>query len=102
MQPDQDCTQNFVRARYNRSRVRRAPGGFPEVPLVFADSVDPAVQESFGIGPGCQAGDAIAVPPGRILDLAAQVNPVGPNLFSICDASFDDSLAAIAAALLEG
>ncbi len=82
--------------------IAGVPGGYPAAPLVFADSPDMAVQESFGIGPGCTAGDAIAVPPGRILDLAAQVNPVGPNLFSICDASFDGSLAAIAAALLEG
>ena len=87
-------------AKVRLTAVAGVPIGYPQVPLVFADAADQAVQESFGIGPGCTAMDATAVPPGRILDLAAQVNPAGTHLFSICDENFDGSLAAIAAGLL--
>ncbi len=81
--------------------IAGVPVGYPQVPLVFADAVDPLVQDNFGIGPGCQVDDAIAAPPGRIRELVEQTAPLGPGLFSICEDDFAGSLAAIAATVMD-
>ena len=79
--------------------IAGVPVGYPANPLVHADSPDPEFQSLFGVGPGCQDGDVVAAPPGRIRELVEQTAPLGPGLFSICEPSFGAALGAIAAGL---
>lgn len=58
-------------------------GGDP----VYADSMDAAFQDSFGIGPGCQSADVTALPPVRMREVAeAFADPGERNVYSLCDA----------------
>ncbi|HVI03718.1 MAG TPA: hypothetical protein VM869_33730, partial [Enhygromyxa sp.] len=64
-------------------------------------NTDPAFQEEFGIGPGCQAPNPLdpenpisAVPPVRLRDLVDEFTP--DNMFSICESDYTPALAAIA------
>ena len=88
------------KARVHLAAIAGVPVGYPGNPLVFADG-EPEVQANFGIGPGCESADALAVPPGRIRELVEQTAPLGPGLFSICAPSFESSLASLADGLLE-
>jgi len=68
------------------------PGGVP----VYADALgDPAFQQDFGIGPGCEAMDGSAVPPVRIRDVIATVGEA-TDQFSVCDAGFEAAMNAFA------
>ena len=87
-------------ARVHVAAIAGVPVGYPGNPLVFADG-DPDVQANFGIGAGCEGDGTIATPPGRIRELVEQTAPLGPGLFSICEPSFDSSLAALADGLLD-
>jgi hypothetical protein len=58
-------------------------------------NIDPDFQDSFGIGPGCQApGNVAAVPPVRLRDMTNAFTP--GNMFSICDSDYSPALQAIA------
>ncbi len=85
--------------RVHVAAIAGVPIGYPQIPLVHADAVDPLIQANFGVGPGCEGGNTIAVPPGRIREIVEQTSPLGPGLFSICEPSFDGSMAAMAAGL---
>ena len=79
-------------------------GGVSEDGMPFYADVtdtDPAFQDTFGIGPGCEApppnpGDdpVQAVPPVRIRALVDEFTE--GNMFSICNPDYSDALAAIA------
>jgi hypothetical protein len=65
------------------------------------DNTNPTFQDSFGIGPGCEAPNPVdpgspitAVPPVRLRDLTEAFTP--NNMFSICDQDYSPALAAIA------
>jgi hypothetical protein len=64
--------------------------------LHYADDlIDPAFQDSFGIGAGCTAaGGVTAVPPVRERDFAEAFTP--DNIFSICNPDYTPALEAIA------
>jgi hypothetical protein len=71
--------------------------------VVYEDALDdPAFQQDFGIGPGCEGADGPAVPPVRLLELA-EVFQVGDqqNVFSACDDDYSPALTAIAEAIAE-
>ncbi len=90
-------------AQVRVAAIAGVPVGYPQTPLVFADSPDPELNSLFGIGPGCVAGDgATAVPPVRLLELIEDSSPPGVGLFSICEDSFQSTLAAMSAALMGG
>ncbi|WP_052545850.1 vWA domain-containing protein [Enhygromyxa salina] len=62
---------------------------------------NPMFQNSFGIGPGCEAPNPInpaepvqAVPPVRLRDLVEEFTP--GNMFSICQQDYSDAMVAIA------
>jgi hypothetical protein len=70
------------------------------VPLVYADSADPSIQSSFGIGYGCSGENGGAVPPVRLREL--QHSQTAETLLgSICAQNYDPTLSAIAQAILE-
>lgn len=87
-------------AKVHVAAIAGVPVGYPGNPLVFEDSTSVQQQSNFGIAPGCESNDAFATPPGRIREVVEQTAPLGPGLFSICDPSFDSSLAAMANGLL--
>ena len=59
--------------------------------ISYKDSMDPIEQDSFGIGPGCVAGDIAARPPVRIREVAEGL--LGERaLYSICDGDLSPSL----------
>ena len=60
---------------------------------------DPNYQDNFGIGPGCASIVAEAVPPVRVRALVEELDN-GPNLYSICNTSYEDALEAIAATIV--
>jgi hypothetical protein len=70
------------------------------VPLVFADG-NPDEQTNFGIGPGCEGDEVVAVPPLRIRELVEQNSPLSPGMHSICQGSLAMPLAGIAGGLGE-
>jgi hypothetical protein len=58
-----------------------ADGGDP----LYADSIDPVFQTSFGIGPGCETADISALPPVRMREVAEAFADAGErNVYSIC------------------
>ena len=78
-------------------------GGGEDAEIFYSDvtATDPAYQDSFGIGPGCQAANPLnpdepiqAVPPVRLRDMTETFTP--NNMFSICDTDYSPALAAIA------
>ncbi|MCY1012904.1 hypothetical protein OV079_46685 [Nannocystis pusilla] len=81
--------------------VAGVPVGFESgnVPLTYADDPDPAQQELFGIGPGCVVPTdetVIAIPPTRLLSVAEALGT--PQVFSICEGSYDAAMIAAGAA----
>jgi hypothetical protein len=70
------------------SAIAGVPSGYPETPIPYADG-SALFQAQFGIAPGCTSPRGDATPPVR---LAA----VADDLFSICEPSYDDAMAAIA------
>lgn len=70
--------------------------------LVYADSLDPSFQRSYGVGPGCigppDAPTDFAIPPVREREFAEAFN-VDPeaarNLSSVCDDDYSSALAAL-------
>ncbi|WP_258183073.1 vWA domain-containing protein [Enhygromyxa salina] len=67
-------------------------------------ATDPAFQDNYGIGPGCQAVNpnnpdepVEAVPPVRLRDLVEEFTP--NNMHSICEPQYKDALDAIARAI---
>jgi len=77
-------------------------GGVPEgyvdgQDLVYQDSTDPAFQDDYGIGPGCQSSKTMAVPPVRIREFAEQFMVGGErNLLSVCASDYSTALRTIA------
>lgn len=90
-------------ARVRITAIAGVPVGYPQTQLPFAEGDDLVHVENFGIGPGCVAEDgATAVPPMRMLELIEDNMPGGIGPFSICEDSFQSTLAAISAALMGG
>jgi hypothetical protein len=53
--------------------------------LVYADAIDPAFQDNFGIGPGCETADISALPPERMREVAEAFADAGErNVYSLC------------------
>jgi hypothetical protein len=66
--------------------------------VVYADAIDPAFQDSFGIGPGCtDAGGASAVPPVRMRSFTEAFSP--ESMYSICESDYTPAFEAIADAI---
>ena len=76
------------------------PAGYPQNPLIYSDSDDPAYQSLFGIGPGCEHMGVTAAPPGRMLEVAEQHAPLVQSIYSICQTSLAGPLSAIGAGLV--
>jgi len=90
------------------SLIAGVPAGYDQgaSELVYENSPDQELQDSYGVGPGCvfAGGDpnfpAIAVPPVRAREFAeAFIDAGGPlrNLYSICQPDYSEALASIAA-----
>lgn len=83
--------------------ISGVPEGYSDktAQLEFADSDDPAFQEAFGIGPGCEVGERRAVPPVRLRVFAEAFNsdPEGRPVYSICAPDYTPALEAIAEAI---
>jgi hypothetical protein len=71
--------------------------------IVYQDALsDPSYQNNFGIGPGCSGAGGNAVPPVRLKAFAEAFEVGGDrNLFSVCSASYEPALAAIAEAIAD-
>lgn len=85
------------------SLIAGVPEGYPEVPLVFAASDDPAFQGLFGIGPGCSSVidgvEQTAIPPVRLRALA-EAFPVGERgIYSVCSPDYTPAIQDIVAGL---
>jgi hypothetical protein len=74
------------------------PINYPDNPLVFADA-DADTMSKFGIGPGCNNGEKIAVPPARLREVVAGHTPLVKGLFSICQPNLSGPLSVIAAGI---
>lgn len=74
--------------------IAGVPDDYPDGgEITYADSMDDAFQNSFGIGPGCDDGQVVGIPPVRMRELADSVaSPGMPNVFSICSADYCDEL----------
>ncbi len=86
------------------------PQGFADgaAPIPYADAVDPAEQDEFGVGAGCTfnledddpSNDSIARPPVRLRELAEAfpIDPASehPGLYSICQDDYTPALRDIA------
>ena len=90
LNPDQEVITALIGGVSNQGEV------------FYSDSlIDPNFQDSFGIGPGCEAVNPItndpiqAVPPVRLRTIIDQFTP--GNMFSICEQDYSAALEAIAA-----
>lgn len=82
--------------------VAGVPLGYPDMPLVFQDSPDPEFQARFGVAPGCVGEDVEAIPPVRMLEVAAPFTAEGaPNVFSVCEENYGPAFASITDSLTE-
>lgn len=89
-------------AQVRVAAIAGVPIGYPQSPLLF-DVSDPDAVANFGLDPGCVAADeGTAVPPLRILELVEDSSPPGVGVFSICEDSFQSTLAALSASLMDG
>ena len=85
--------------------ISGVPQAYPNEPIVYArgpNGSDPnSFQAKFGIGEGCTSMNGVAVPPVRIKAFADAflLSDDDVNLFSVCNPSFEDALAAIADAI---
>lgn len=86
------------------SVIAGVPEGWPDSPLVFRDSDDPEVTNFYGIGPGCGFGletkwDPTGLPPLRLIELAAGLEPFEGNVHSICAEDYSGALQSFAEAI---
>jgi hypothetical protein len=63
----------------------------------YEQSMDPAFEATYGIGPGCVSPSGMAVPPVRMQEL---VTTLGGNYSSICAEGFEGALSAFALGIL--
>jgi len=79
--------------------IAGVPADYPEVPLQYADAIDPMVQSDFGVAPSCIGEGTAGIPPVRLLGLTDAL--AGPTaLHSICTTDQAPAMNAIVAALL--
>jgi hypothetical protein len=80
------------------SVISGVPEGYAEGhEIVYQDTLDPAFQDYFGIGPGCESTVGLALPPVRLREFAEAFEVAGErNLFSICADDYSAALHAIA------
>jgi hypothetical protein len=79
--------------------ITGVPVGYPQVPLVFADTPDTNFMIEFGIGPGCESGTAQAVPPPRVKEVAEAFALGADSVRSVCESDFSPALAELGAVL---
>ena len=73
-------------------------GGVPvgEGDVVYQKGVDAEFEDDFGIAPGCSSVNGEAVPPARLLEVAAAFAEEERNVYSVCDADYTVALRQIA------
>ncbi len=76
------------------------PQGYPDQAIPYADSPDPTVQASLGIGPGCEDAGVMAPPPVRLANAAVALDgdDGAPEsvLRPLCQPSYDAAVADLA------
>lgn len=77
------------------SAIAGVPVGFPQDPIVYADTNDANFMNAFGIGPGCESGTAQAVPPPRIKAVTDAFGLDTDALISVCGEDYSPALTAI-------
>ena len=96
--------------RVKVSLITGVPVGYEDfnAEIGYEDSSDANFQANFGIGPGCIIGDPnqpdVAVPPVREREFAEAfaLDDLHRNLYSICQANYSATLAAIGEELADG
>ncbi len=82
--------------------IAGVPDGYPDVPIPYEDAADPQVQDTYGIGPGCEASDLVAPPPVRLAAALGRVAAQGETvLSSLCAGTYDAAIAELADDLAE-
>jgi hypothetical protein len=77
------------------------------VEMVYRESLDPADQLDFGIGPACETVNGKGVPSVRMRELAeafnvpSSKNPDSKNLYSVCAQQYDTALEGIVDAIVQ-
>ncbi|MBL4684062.1 MAG: hypothetical protein JKY37_05695 [Nannocystaceae bacterium] len=75
--------------------ISAVAGGKISDDAVFQDSLDPAFQAAFGIGPGCMTGTATGLPPGRVAEVVRAFEEYNGMSATTCSADWTQALACV-------